>query len=71
MAGYSALEFQSGVCIIENDIIKTQSLNNIIPYSVGAINYNSIKTNPNGNLFCSSSHYKNKTKKYYFGFKKK
>ena len=68
--GCSASDILSGNCIIENDIVKAQWLNNIINFSGNSVNYSTISTTPNGNLICSSSSNKaNETLKYYLGIK--
>ena len=68
--GCSSSDIASNICIIENDIIKTQWLNNILDYSAISVNYATVSTTPKGNLICSSSFYNRElTLKYYFGLK--
>ena len=67
--GCSRYDFISEVCILENDIVKTQRLTSVINFSEENYEYIIINTTPNGNLIASSTIWGN-TLKYYFGLKK-
>ena len=68
--GCTEAQFNSGACIIENDIIKTQWINKRIEYSANSINYATSVITDYGNLICGSSFYSSSTQKHYYGMKK-
>ena len=63
-------EIDSNICILDNEIIKTQNLTNII--QVGDPNYHYINliTTENGDLICSASSFPNNTYRIFFGLTK-
>ena len=67
--GCSIYEFKDNVCIIENDIIKTQLLTNIIIYTREGIAYANLATTPDNNLMCISSYLGLDTTEFLYGLK--
>jgi len=63
-------EIDSNICILDNEIIKTQNLTNII--QVGPPNYHYINliTTENGDLIYSASSYPNNNYRIFFGLNK-
>ena len=70
--GYCELyEYESGICTIENDIIKTQWFTNIIQFTDEGYRYTLITTTENGDLIVSSNRDSEPfTLKYYYGLKR-
>ena len=70
MKNCSKEEFNSKSCIINNTIIKTQWLNNII--RIGGLTYRYINfgTYSNGDMVVETTCYPPKTKRYFYGLKK-
>ena len=68
-SGCSTAEYQSGQCYIDNEIIKTQRITNIIKFTVGGASYANLGTTPKGDLVCLSSFFETNTKKYFYGIK--
>ena len=48
-------EFQNNICLIDNDIIKTQWLNNFIDFKEYRYRYTNMLTNEDGDLILFSS----------------
>ena len=69
IGGCTADEFSSGICTIENEIIKTQWITNRIRYSGFGACYAELATTPNGNLICISNYFQSSTKKEFYGLK--
>ena len=64
-------EYESGVCTIENDIIKTQWLTSIVHFAEEWYTYTLITTTESGDLIVSSTKFNEpKTLYYYYGLKK-
>ena len=61
-------EFESGICRIDNKIMRSQKFTSIIQFSDEGYTYALIVTTPNGNLIASSCKYLNSLK-YYYGLK--
>ena len=66
--GCTQEEFNNNTCIVANDIIKEQWLNNIIVFTAAGSYYVSLATTGDGDLICISNAYE-KTKKYFYGLK--
>ena len=64
-------EYESGICKIENDIIKTQWFTSIIQFTDEGYTFALITTTDNGDLIVSANHYTQPSAlKYYYGLKK-
>jgi hypothetical protein len=68
--GCTTDEFESGICSIENEIIKTQWITNRIGYSGLGGHYANLATTPKGDLICISNYYLTSTSKEFYGLKK-
>ena len=72
--GCTSEEFENNICSIENDIIKTQWITNIIKYSEDWTSYSTMSITPDNNLLCISSYYNMpenspRTNKFFYGLK--
>ena len=68
--GCTIEEFKSNICTIENDIIKTQWITQLIIFSEYGVSYSTLATTPNNDLICISSHYStSNTKQYFYALK--
>lgn len=64
-------EYKSGICTVENDIIKTQWFTSFINFTEEDYLYTLITTTENGDVIASSTRYEEpNTSKYYYGLKK-
>ena len=62
-------EFDSKVCIINNQIIKTQWLNNIIPFGELSYRYINFATYENGDMILETNSFPPLSKRIFFGLK--
>lgn len=65
----SKYEFNSGACVLENDIIRDQAFTSNMKFTDSNPDYIALCSTPNDNLIAVSSLY-GKTLKYFFGLKK-
>ena len=63
-------EISKGDCIIENEIIKTQWLNNIINIEISFLRYVNFASYSNGDMILEFCTYPAKTQRIFLGFKK-
>ena len=63
-------QFDSGKCIINNTIIKTQWLNNIIKIGGLKYRYVNIASYSNGDMVVETTCYEGEPKRYFYGLKK-
>ena len=62
-------EISKGDCIIENEIIKTQWLNNIINIEISFLRYVNFASYSNGDMILQSGAYPSTQNRYFIGFK--
>ena len=63
-------EIESNICILDNEIIKTQKLTNIIQVGPQDYHYINLVTTENGDLIYSASSYPNDNYRLFFGLTK-
>ena len=70
VGGCTSSQFNESICKINNSVIQTQWLNNIIPVSSANYIYLDIITTLNGDLLIESSSFPEENKRLFYGLKK-